>query len=376
MVRIYKKKTNRGEWCKESMKKAISDVLEKKLGYRKASLLYGVPRSTLERRVKEMKEKGEMKLVTPLGPIQPIFTLEEEEELVRYLKSMEARLFGLNSTELRQLAYQMAVRNRKKNNFNKNSGMAGRDWLNGFLKRHKDLSIRKPEATSAARASGFNKVAVQAFFKLIGEVYDKHHLTPDRIFNSDETEISTVSKNKGKIIAQRGRKQVGSLSSAEHGKTITIEICVNATGTYMPLLFIFPRKRMKSEFLNGSPPGSCGRCSDSGLSLENHDAVSGCSFHNDSVTGTVNSCTPERACRNLNSIFSVSPEDIIPIPKVTNKEQRRSIRRVQTAILTSSPYKRELLEMKKAAKEKKETNIKKGKKTAEKSRVTLTKQKQ
>ncbi|CAK9829605.1 hypothetical protein ANTRET_LOCUS6910 [Anthophora retusa] len=114
MVRIYKKKTNRGEWCKESMKKAISDVLEKKLGYRKASLLYGVPRSTLERRVKEMKEKGEMKLVTPLGPIQPIFTLEEEEELVRYLKSMEARLLGLNSTELRQLAYQMAVINRKK----------------------------------------------------------------------------------------------------------------------------------------------------------------------------------------------------------------------------------------------------------------------
>ncbi|CAK9823984.1 MFS-type transporter clz9 [Anthophora retusa] len=32
----------------------------------------------------------------------------------------------------------------------------------------------------------------------------------------------------------------------------------------MPRLFIFPRNRMKSELLNGSPPGSWGRCSDTG----------------------------------------------------------------------------------------------------------------
>lgn len=93
--------------------------------------------------------------------------------------------------------------------------MAGDTWLRGFLDRHPNLSIRKPEATSAARAMGFNRVAVGKFYQLLGDIYDQHKLTPDRIFNCDETGISVVSKTKSKIIAVKGRKQVGSLSSSE-----------------------------------------------------------------------------------------------------------------------------------------------------------------
>ena len=96
------------------MKKALSDILEKKMGYRKTSQVYGVPKSTLQRRVQEIKGKGEMKLVTSLGPIQPVFNSKEDEELVRFLKDMKAQLFGLNTTDLSQLAYQMAIRNGKK----------------------------------------------------------------------------------------------------------------------------------------------------------------------------------------------------------------------------------------------------------------------
>lgn len=69
--------------------------------------------------------------------------------------------------------------------------MAGVDWLKGFLRRHQDFSIRKPEATSAARAMEFNKVAVGKFYQFLGDVY-KFKLTPDKIYNCDETGISDV----------------------------------------------------------------------------------------------------------------------------------------------------------------------------------------
>lgn len=80
---------------------------------------------------------------------------------------MEERLFRLITLDLRRLGYQLAVRNNKKHNFNNEKETAGVDWLNGFLKRQPELSIRKPEATSAARAMAFNRVSVGNFYQLL-----------------------------------------------------------------------------------------------------------------------------------------------------------------------------------------------------------------
>ena len=35
--------------------------------------------------------------------------------------------------------------------------MSGRDWLTNFNKRHPEISIRTPEATSLLRETAFNK---------------------------------------------------------------------------------------------------------------------------------------------------------------------------------------------------------------------------
>ncbi|XP_074038536.1 uncharacterized protein [Leptinotarsa decemlineata] len=107
---------------------------------------------------------------------------------------------------------------------------------------------------------GFNKVAVDQLYSLLGEVYDKYNLTPNRIYNCEETGISCMSKTKSKVIAEKGRKQVGSLSSAERGQRITVEICFNAAGTSMPPMLIFPRQRMKQELLDRAPPGTTAEC--------------------------------------------------------------------------------------------------------------------
>ncbi|CAI6356809.1 unnamed protein product [Macrosiphum euphorbiae] len=111
---------------------------------------------------------------------------------------------------------------------------------------------------------GFNKRVVDDFFQLLGGLMDQYKFKPDRIYNCDETGISSVPKSKSKIIASKGRKQVGAITSAERGETVTVEICMNAAGTYMPPFFIFPRKRFNSEFMRNAPIGSIAEFHQSG----------------------------------------------------------------------------------------------------------------
>ncbi|CAH1992174.1 unnamed protein product [Acanthoscelides obtectus] len=66
-------------------------------------------------------------------------------------------MFGLTRTMVQELAFGLAEKNSFSHSFNKDNGKAGQEWLDGFLKRHKDISLRKPEPTSAARAQAFNR---------------------------------------------------------------------------------------------------------------------------------------------------------------------------------------------------------------------------
>ena len=60
---------------------------------------------------------------------------------------------------------------------------AGRDWLSGFLRRHQDLSIRKPQATSLSRAISLNKHNVDSFFDNV-DVIRSRGIPPSRWFNA------------------------------------------------------------------------------------------------------------------------------------------------------------------------------------------------
>lgn len=192
---------------------------------------------------------------------QTVFTLEQEKQLAEYLRAQEELLCGLTTREARIFVHQLAEANGISHPFT--DGMAGRDWLRNFIKRQQ-LLLRKPEATSAARAAGFNEVVTGKFFNLLKKVFTQHSFEPSRIWNVDGTGFSNVPKHLNRIIATKRRKQVGALTSAEHGKTITAEVCVSASGDRLPLLFIFPHQRMAEGLLAGTESGTWGLAHPSG----------------------------------------------------------------------------------------------------------------
>ena len=129
------------------------------------------------------------------------------------------------------------------------------------MKRHPEILLCLPEATSLARASGFNKNQINAFCNLLTKTVEENNIYANHIYNMDESGISVVQKMT-KILAKKGKRQIGSITSTERGQTVTITcICSNnAAGSFVPPGFIFSRVRMNPDLTDGAPPGSMFAC--------------------------------------------------------------------------------------------------------------------
>ena len=135
--------------------------------------------------------------------------------------------------------------------------------MQSFMKSNPQVSLRKPENTSLARSTGFNKTNVEEFFANYINVMERYKFKPHRILNIDETGVTTVQQSP-KVIAKRGKKQVGQAVSAERGELVTFCGIITADGNTIPLCFVFPRKKFKGNFLKGAPSQSLGLAVQSG----------------------------------------------------------------------------------------------------------------
>lgn len=97
-------------------------------------------------------------------------------------------------------------------------------------------------------------------------VYQRLNLSPGDIWNVDETGITTVRPNR--IIARRGTKSLGKMTSAERGTLVTVAVGVSALGNMVPPFFVFPRIHYKSHFVRGGPIGCEGDANLSGWMKE------------------------------------------------------------------------------------------------------------
>ena len=227
MVRFYKRKTTRGSYGLANIEAAISRVRNGELSKKRAEAIYGVPRRTIFRHL-----KGIVKNPGKLGRFGLVLGEVFEAALVDHAVNLQQSLFGLTTTGIRKLAFDIAEQNNLKHPFHNEK--AGRGWLFGFMNRHPELSLRMLEPTSLARAVGFNKPSVDKFFNLYKNILSKESYTAQQIYNMDETSLTNVHKP-GKVISKRGQRQVGKITSGEKGQTMTVICAVNAAGSYVPL---------------------------------------------------------------------------------------------------------------------------------------------
>lgn len=259
-MRTPKRTSTRGKYGEQALSDALQ-ALAAGTSLKKAARDYGIPCKTL-RRHRDNKVSTPGKIF--LGGKRPTLSLEFEVELVSHIQNMERALFGLTTVDMRRLAFEFAERAKIEHKFNKDSKMAGNDWLRGFLSRHPVISLRSPQATSIGRAVGFNWPNVMHFFSAYKAVLlTNHSFTATTVWNMDESGITNVAKP-CKVLSTKGKRQVSKITSAERGSTVTVVYAMSASGQYLPPMMIFPRKRMVPALMNGAPAGAIGACSSNG----------------------------------------------------------------------------------------------------------------
>jgi len=78
------------------------------------------------------------------------------------------------------------------------------------------------------RVVAFDREKVTRFSELLKSLYDCEKIEPHRTYNLDESGVTTVPEP-WKILALKGRNQVGRIASGKKGRTVTVVASINAT---------------------------------------------------------------------------------------------------------------------------------------------------
>lgn len=227
MVRTYHKKTQRAFIDEEAIKAAITDVIKHHKSIRVAAADNNLKAATLQHRIEKYRKNhrninsevsddsaleddaadlNQVRKYHSKYTSTQVFSVEEECELEKYLVKSSRMHYGLTYRQARELAYQYAkhLPNCSVPESWELNKIAGKFWMQSFMKRHSSLRLRSPENTSLARATAFNRTTVNEFFDNYMTVMESYKFSPDRIYNIDETGITTVLSTP-RVIAESGK---------------------------------------------------------------------------------------------------------------------------------------------------------------------------
>ena len=90
-----------------------------------------------------------------MGSKRQILSVEAEKELENHIEFMDESFYGLSILEIRTYVYQYCETNNINHPFNKETKLAGKDFVYGFMKRHPRLFLSKLDQFSRMTPKSF-----------------------------------------------------------------------------------------------------------------------------------------------------------------------------------------------------------------------------
>ncbi|GFR97940.1 transposase [Elysia marginata] len=121
-----------------------------------------------------------------------------------------------------------------------------KEWYHGLMRRHPQLNIRLPEATSLARATAFNRHTINFYFDNLEKAIEDLGATGAQSFNLDETGITTVHKVPKVIGADRIGKS-SHYSKDNHESQVSYQSLEKAKANHITIGALPPHTSNKTQ---------------------------------------------------------------------------------------------------------------------------------
>lgn len=234
MPRNYTKKKQGPSYSAEDLAHAVEDVTNGNRSYRQAEIYYGVPKAVIYNRISGRKTPMD---VTGPGRSQ-VLAPEIENEIVQCLIARSKMGLPCDKSELRQLVGEYVNAKALKTPFK--DGIPGEDWYYAFMKRHPNLSLKKPEHLQKLRKDARKPDVIYQFYRDLENVTNELNLAEGKssfIFNADESGFN-CDPSRIKAIGTKG-KALCRVSGGSGRESITVLACVSADGRALPPLIVF-----------------------------------------------------------------------------------------------------------------------------------------
>lgn len=245
MPRVYKRALGSRQYKNytiEALENALQEVVNGRMGIRQASREFKVPYGTLNNKYHGrhgLQHGG-----------QTVFSRAEENAFVNAIAKSSDWGFPLNKKDLQifvksYLDRKDVVERRFVNN------LPGDDWVDSFLKRHKDALSQRWAANIKRARAALTRDVIENYFANLKEVL--RGVPASHVFNYDESNLSD-DPGKKKAIFRRGVKYPERVVNFSKSAT-SIMMCGSASGILLPPFVIYKGEHLWNTWTEGGPKG-------------------------------------------------------------------------------------------------------------------------
>lgn len=200
---------------------------------------YEIPYVTIYRKAKGLHQK------TPGG--QPVLSKKLENVIVKAILVAADWGYAMEMSEIQEMVagyiQQLGLTNLKFNN-----NRPGKDWYEGFLKRHQVLAQRRSQSIKLSRAK-VSPEDINNFFDNL-EV-SLLNVPPECIVNFDETNF-TDDPGRNKVLVRRTSKRAEKVVDTSKSAT-SVMVAATASGVLLPVYVVYKAEHIWRTWMEDGP---------------------------------------------------------------------------------------------------------------------------